>query len=126
MRSLAVLTLLLLASVGRTQDHLTVLKPEADGVPPRKMLSTFLKAECQKHFDARKKAVADLKTPQDVEKRQQELRAKFIAALGGFPEKTPLNARVLGQIEGNGFRIEKVVYESRPNHHVTALLYLPP
>jgi DNA-binding beta-propeller fold protein YncE/dienelactone hydrolase len=111
--------------VAAKEEDLTVLKTGPEGVPPRKMLSTFLKAECQKHFDARKKAVAELKTPDDVKKRQHDLREKFIAALGGFPEKTPLNAKVVGTIEGDGYRIEKVIYESRPNHHVTANLYLP-
>jgi hypothetical protein len=28
-------------------------------------------------------------------------------------------------LSGDGFRVEKVVYESLPNHHVTAVLYLP-
>ncbi len=45
--------------------------------------------------------------------------------LGGFPEKTPLNAQVVGSLRGDGYRVEKVIYESEPNHHVTALLYLP-
>ena len=126
MRTITMFTLLLLAGFGRAADDLTVLKPEADGVPPRKMLSTYLKAEAQKQFDARKKLVADLKTPEDVQKRQKMLRDQFIKALGGFPEKTPLNAKVVGTIDGKGYRIEKVIYESRPNHHVTANLYLPP
>ena len=126
MRTLSVVTFLVLATLGHAADDLTVLKPDANAVPPRKMLATFLKAECQKQFDARKKIVAALATPADVQKRQQELREKFIAALGGFPEKTPLNAQVVGTIEGKGFRIEKVIFESRPQHHVTANLYLPP
>ena len=54
-----------------------------------------------------------------------DVRTRFIAALGGFPEKTPLNGRVTGKAERDGYRIEKVLYESRPDHHVTAVLYLP-
>ena len=92
---------------------------------PKKMLQEYLLAECGKHFEARRKAVAALKTPEDVAKRQAELRARFIEALGGFPEKTPLNGRVVGKAARDGYRIEKVIYESRPDHHVTAILYLP-
>ncbi len=66
-----------------------------------------------------------MKTPEDVARRQAELRAKFIEALGGFPAKTPLNGRVVGKAQRDGYRIEKVIYESRPDHHVTAILYLP-
>src|SRR5262249_19210974 len=61
----------------------------------------------------------------DLKKRQESLRAKFIEALGGFPEKTPLNPRVAGSLSGDGFRVEKVIYESRPAHHVTAVVYIP-
>src|SRR5438105_8040764 len=104
------------------QEDLTVFKP---GDQPRMMLATHLQAECGKFFDERRKTVAAIKTPEDLRKRQETLRAKFIQAIGGFPEKTPLQARVVGTVNGDGFRIEKVIYESRPDHHVTALLYLP-
>jgi len=95
--------------------------------PPqaRKMLHAYLLAEAQKHFDARRAEVAELKTPADVRKRQETLRARMIDALGGFPEKTPLNAKIVGKEQRDGYRIEKLIYESRPNHHVTATLYIP-
>jgi dienelactone hydrolase/pimeloyl-ACP methyl ester carboxylesterase len=91
----------------------------------KKMLQDYLLAECGRHFEARRKSVDALKTPGDVAKRAAELRARFIHALGGFPEKTPLQARVVGKAQRDGYRIEKVIYESRPGHHVTAILYLP-
>jgi len=103
-------------------DDLNVFKPEEQ---PRKMLYAYLQAECGKQFDARRKAVAELKTPEDVKKRQDALRSKFVEALGGFPEKTPLNPKVVGTVRGDGFRVEKVIYESRPDHHVTANFYVP-
>jgi dienelactone hydrolase/pimeloyl-ACP methyl ester carboxylesterase len=92
---------------------------------PRKMLYAYLEKECAKKFDERRKVIAALRTPEDVKRRQEELRAKFIDALGGFPERTPLNARVTGKESRDGFHVEKVIYESRPDHHVTATLYLP-
>jgi dienelactone hydrolase len=104
------------------QDDLTVFKPEDQ---PRKMLYSHLQAECGKLFDERRKAVAALKTPEDVKQRQDLLHAKFIEALGGFPEKTPLNGRVTGTLKGDGFRVERVIYESRPDHQVTANFYIP-
>lgn len=91
----------------------------------RRMLYTYLERECAPHFEARRKAVEALKTPADVKRRQDDLRAKFLAALGGLPERTPLNPRVTGVLPRKGTRIEKVIYESRPDHHVTANLYLP-
>lgn len=119
-------TILAIASIAslRAADDLTVLDPKE--VPePRKMLQSYLVGEAKKHFDARRLAIENLKTPAEVERRQKDLRGKFIDALGGFPEKTPLNAQVVGTIERDGFKIEKVIYESRPNHHVTANFYRP-
>lgn len=92
---------------------------------PRDTLKNFILAELQKHFDARRKIVAQLKTPEEILHRQQQLKKKFLEAVGAFPEKTPLNAQTVGTLKGDGFRVEKVIYESRPNHHVTANLYIP-
>src|SRR5262245_48140603 len=119
---LTILTLLVMTAPVIAQDDLRVLPASAE---PRKMLYTFQLAEAQKHFDARRQVIAALKTPADIAKRQEYLKKKFLEALGGFPEKAPLNAKVVGEVKGDGFRIEKVIYESRPNHHVTANLYLP-
>jgi dienelactone hydrolase len=99
--------------------------------PPRKpgptpeMLSRYLLGEAQKLFDARRQAVAALKTPAEVVARQKMLRRHFLDAIGPFPEKTPLKARVVGKKKCDGYTLERVVYESRPSHHVTANFYLP-
>ncbi len=113
---------LIAALLALQAGDLTVLRPEDQ---PKRMLQEYLIARCAEHFEARRKAVAAMKTPEDVARRQAELRAKFIEALGGLPEKTPLNPRVVGKADRDGYRIEKVIYESRPGHHVTAILYLP-
>src|SRR5437773_2119834 len=107
MRHTAILLVAFFATSTRAQD------PD-----PRQMLYTYLQAEARKHFDARRETVANLKTPDDIRKRQAYLKEKFVEALGGFPEKTPLNAKVVGTMHRDGFRVEKVIYESRPNHHV--------
>jgi len=71
------------------------------------MLYTWLQGECTKEFDARARAVAALKTPEDVMKRQETLRAKFVEAIGGYPERTPLKREGRRHGEGDGFRVEK-------------------
>src|SRR4051812_5565532 len=73
--------------------------------------------------DARRDA---LRTVDEVRQRQEEIRRVVIASFGELPSaKTPLNPRVTGTVEGDGFRIEKIIFESRPRHYVTANLYLP-
>jgi cephalosporin-C deacetylase-like acetyl esterase len=124
MRPLALLTTVLLSGAVSADDF-TVLKADPKGTAPRKLLYTDLLAECDKHFATRKVEVEKLKTPADIAARQKSLREKFIEALGGFPEKTPLNAKTVGTLKRDGYSVEKVIYESRPDHHVTANLYLP-
>jgi len=61
-----------------------------------------------------------------LRQRQRDIRRLVIAGIGGLTSAdTPLNPRVTGTVEGDGFRIEKIVFESRPRHYVTANLYLP-
>ncbi len=93
--------------------------------PPGEMLRRYLLGEAQLQFEARRRAVAALKTPEDVARRQQELRAFFLRSLGDLPERTALNPRVVGTLERDGYRVERIIFESRPEHHVTANLYLP-
>jgi cephalosporin-C deacetylase-like acetyl esterase len=46
-------------------------------------------------------------------------------AVGGFPEKTPLNARITGGFARDGYRVEHLVFESQPLFYVTANVYVP-
>jgi hypothetical protein len=43
-----------------------------------------------------------LAAPADIQKRQHQLKARFLDALGGFPERTPLNARTVGTEQRDG------------------------
>ncbi|MEO6848807.1 MAG: acetylxylan esterase [Chthoniobacterales bacterium] len=67
-----------------------------------------------------------IQTSQDVQQRQAAIRSFIIESLGGLPSmETPLNARTVGTVQGEGFSIEKVIFESRPGNYVTTILYLP-
>ena len=122
--AIGLIALLALSSRTFAQSEFNVLG-DKEKTAPRAMLKTYLLAEAQKHFDVRRAEVAKLRTPDDVRKRQANLKARMIEALGGFPDKTPLNAKIIGTEKRDGYRLERIIYESRPNHHVTANLYLP-
>lgn len=66
-----------------------------------------------------------LKTPSEIAAHRDRLRAGMIAAVGGFPERTALNAKTLSTLRRDGYRVEMVLFESRPSHYVTANLFLP-
>jgi len=61
------------------------------------------------------------------EARRPILKAELQAALGldPWPERTPLKARTTGIATRGYYRVENVVFESRPRFVVTANLFLP-
>ncbi len=75
----------------------------------------------RRHIDALDK----LKTKADAEQYVRDARARIRESFGPQPERTPLNARVTKTVERDRYRIENVIFESRPGFPVTANLYIP-
>lgn len=78
--------------------------------------------------DVEKKANArrsTLKTKADAEKYVQQVRKKIQTSFGPWPKKTPLKPRITGTLKRDGYNVENIIFESRPNFLVTANLYLP-
>ena len=61
----------------------------------------------------------------DAEAYVASVRQRIAESLGPLPARTPLNAKVVGSVAGQGFTIEKIIFESRPDFWVTGNLYLP-
>jgi dienelactone hydrolase len=60
------------------------------------------------------------------EERRQGLRRAMFAAMGPFPETPcPLQPRDVGVLKRDGYRIEKLLFQSRPDLWVTASAYVP-
>ncbi len=66
-----------------------------------------------------------LKSKADAEEYVKSVQGRIRQAFGPFPEKTLLNAKVTKTLTREGYRIENIVFESRPNFMVTGNLYLP-
>ncbi|NQT17114.1 MAG: acetylxylan esterase, partial [Planctomycetes bacterium] len=102
-------------------DGLTVLDGKNDS-----LLHDYMMKHVNGQYEARRAALkAALESREKILQRRKRLRDDFREMIGPLPEKTPLNARVVGHVDCDGYRIEKVIYESRPGHHVTGNLYLP-
>src|SRR5678815_74970 len=85
-----------------------------------------LNAIGQRQLAARREAIARLKTVPDVEQRKKLVREKIVQLVGGLPEyRGPLNVKTFGALDREGYRIEKIVYESLPGFYVTANVYVP-
>jgi len=90
-----------------------------------RMMQDWLVSEvraAESRGNARREA---LKTKADAEAYVKSTQERIRACFGPLPEKTSLNAKVTKTIERGGYRIENVVFESRPNYLVTGNLYLP-
>ncbi len=102
-------------------------------IPPEQIANgqpaTMMQAYWLRHVDeAIERWKADYegrKTPDEIAAYQQRIRERFLESLGGLPERTPLNAQVTGVVQREGYRVEKVIFESQPNHCVTGLFFLP-
>ncbi len=66
-----------------------------------------------------------LKTRADAEAYVADVRRRIRRCFEPFPERTPLNPRVTGIVEREAYKIERVIFESRPRFFVTANLYVP-
>lgn len=78
--------------------------------------------ECARRNHQAKRA---LRTRADAEAYVRRVRRRIRESFGPFPEKTPLNPRVTGVVERDVYRIEKIIFESRPGFLVTGNLYVP-
>jgi dienelactone hydrolase len=88
-------------------------------------LPDYLRAQAERAYRLRNAEIARLTTEHAIRERQRWVTQTFWKLVGGMPERTPLNARTVGSFEREGYRLEKVVYESQPNFHVSANLYIP-
>ena len=66
-----------------------------------------------------------LSTPAGIEARNSFVRAKAIELMHGFPERNDLSPSIVNTVERDGYRIEVVLFQSRPNFWVPGSLYIP-
>ena len=77
-------------------------------------------------LEQRSQAVAAIQTRDAAEKRAVFVRNSVLRLIGGLPRTTAaLHPTAAGTLEREGFRIEKVIFESLPEFFVTANVYIP-
>jgi len=78
--------------------------------------------EAERRGNALREAV---RTKDDAAAYVKSCQDRIRQCFGPIPDKTPLNARTTRVIERETYRIENVIFESRPGYFVTANLYVP-
>ncbi len=92
----------------------------------RNMVRTHQRERAERAILAERAAWEEIRTREDWERFRAERLPRLREAAGSFPDKRPsLNVRVSARHEGEGYRLENVVYQSRPGFYVSANLYLP-
>lgn len=85
----------------------------------------YLLRQCREHHWRRRQKLLSFASPADWERHCQSVRARFRAALGPMPDRTPLNPRRTDVLERDDYVVEKLLIESQPGFCVTANLYRP-
>ncbi len=87
-------------------------------------LAAYFEAEVSRLESA---CLADVQTLADWTKQRDERRRQLFEMLGlwPLPQRTDLKPVVTGKVDGDGFTVEKLHFQSLPGLYVTANLYLP-
>ncbi len=104
---------------------LRVFPTRAEEASARRMLRQLIARGAQAKSQQRESELAQLKTPEQWRAYQAKIHDRLAEYFGAWPERTPLNARVVGKIEREKFTIEKVIFEPQPRYYATANLYVP-
>ena len=107
-------------------DIFTVVKKPPQ---PGKRITPFLRYQVEmgwRQDELRKARLRAVRDETELLELQRELRRELLEDIGGLPEeKTPLNPVITGTLQLEGYRIEKLIFESLPGFKVTALVYVP-
>jgi cephalosporin-C deacetylase-like acetyl esterase len=97
--------------------------PDQEG---RQKLIAYLDAIADNQLAARKQAIAQIHTPAEADRRKAMVREKLLRLIGGLPDhRGAVAVKEFGATPADGFRIEKIAYESLPGFWVTADVYVP-
>ena len=106
-------------------DDLSVLRATADDFSVARAFENALQREFLARIEERSQEFERLQSTDDCWHWQESRREYFLRQIGGLPHRTSLNPRTIATLQGEGYRIEKNLYQSRPGFHVTANVYLP-
>lgn len=91
---------------------------------PTMMQDYFMRRirQTEQESEARK---FELKSKRDVLAYQAYVRQCIRSIIGPRPRRVPFNVRITGAFEREHYRVENLLFDTRPNFPVTANLYIP-
>ena len=88
-------------------------------------LYKYLTGQAYELLKHRTDSVAGFKNLEQWQDWQVIVRRRFNEIVGPFPEKTPLNAKIVRTVKKEGYRVEHIIFESQPGFYVTSSLFIP-
>jgi dienelactone hydrolase len=89
------------------------------------MFMRHLNTQSFRLLDQREVMTAQLRTRNDWQQYRAGIRETLADIMGPMPKKTPLNVQVAGTLQKDGYRVEKIIFESLPNFFVTGAVFVP-
>lgn len=98
--------------------------PPDRGQPGDEMIQRYLAGVTQQIHE---RFMENVKSAEDWEKLRDRYKDEYFYMLGlsPMPQKTPLKATITGTLEGDGYIVDMLHYQSMPRLYVTANLYRP-
>jgi len=112
--------LLTYCSAGFGQEY----GPPDRGQPGDEMIQAYLAREADRIHAT---FLDEVESLDDWQARRPRYKEEYFHMLGlwPLPEKTPLKATITGTLEGDGYQVDMIHFQSRPRLYVTGNLYRP-
>ena len=89
-------------------------------------LPRYLRTVAEEGFERARTERREIDSREAAMENGERKRAYFLDAIGGLPnERCELRPERTGRLRRDGYDVETVVFESLPNFHVTANVYVP-
>ncbi len=85
----------------------------------------YISGQAYDLLSERSEEISRISSLPEWQQRQKIVRETLLDIVGPFPQKTPLNARIVRKLEMDGFRVEHIIFESQPGFYVTSSLFIP-
>ncbi len=107
-------------------DHGIIRRAQTQTTTALQKLNSYLNNIGIAQADERAQKVAAIHTRAEAEQRQGVVRGKILNLIGGLPDHSgPVPVKEFGSVPEDGFRVEKIAYESLPGFFVTANVFVP-
>lgn len=92
----------------------------------RDQVSRYLRSRAEECFAAERAEKRAIDSRREFEERRERVREQFLSSIGGLPDRPEdLSVETTGRIRRDGYTVETLAFESRPDFHVTANCYVP-